>query len=60
VNAKIAGPAVVEERESTMVMNGPATAWVDPSGSLVVRLPKIEPPGSGLEPAASDRMRGKE
>ncbi|MCX5914849.1 MAG: hydantoinase/oxoprolinase family protein, partial [Deltaproteobacteria bacterium] len=38
VNAKIDGPAVVEERESTMVMNGPATAWVDPSGSLVVRL----------------------
>ena len=41
VNAKIDGPAVVEERESTMVMNGPATAWVDPSGSLVVRLPKV-------------------
>jgi N-methylhydantoinase A len=57
VNAKIAGPAVVEERESTMVMNGPATAWVDPSGSLVVRLPKVDPAGRG--PEAANRMRGK-
>jgi hypothetical protein len=50
----------VEERESTMVMNGPATAWVDPSGSLVVRLPKIEPADQGVEPTASNRIRGKE
>jgi hypothetical protein len=28
----------VEERERTVVMNGPGTAWVDPSGSLVIRL----------------------
>jgi N-methylhydantoinase A len=38
VGVKIAGPAIVEERESTVVMNGPGTAWVDPSGSLIVRL----------------------
>ena len=60
VNAKIDGPAVVEERESTMVMNGPATAWVDPSGSLVVRLPRVDPVGRGPEAPASNHMRGKE
>jgi len=38
VGARIDGPAIVEERESTLVMNGPGTAWVDPSGSLMVRL----------------------
>jgi N-methylhydantoinase A len=38
VGVKIDGPAIVEERESTVVMNGPGTAWVDPSGSLMVRL----------------------
>ena len=38
VGLKIDGPAIVEERESTLVMNGPGTAWVDPSGSLMVRL----------------------
>jgi N-methylhydantoinase A len=38
VGVKIDGPAIVEERESTLVMNGPGTAWVDPSGSLMVRL----------------------
>jgi N-methylhydantoinase A len=38
VGEKLDGPAVVEERESTLVMNGPATAWVEPSGSLMVRL----------------------
>ncbi len=38
VGVKIDGPAIVEERESTVVMNGPGTAWVDPSGSLVIRL----------------------
>ncbi|KPK89035.1 MAG: methylhydantoinase [Deltaproteobacteria bacterium SM23_61] len=38
VGVKFDGPAVVEERESTLVMNGPATAWVEPSGSLMVRL----------------------
>jgi N-methylhydantoinase A len=59
VGAKIDGPAVVEERESTVVMNGPATAWVDPSGGLVVRLPKIEPADAGLEPTASNRIQGK-
>jgi hypothetical protein len=42
VEARIQGPAIVEERESTVVMNGPAAAWVDPSGSLVVRLPRTE------------------
>jgi len=38
VGVKFDGPAVVEERESTVVINGPGTAWVDPSGSLMVRL----------------------
>jgi N-methylhydantoinase A len=38
VGVKFHGPAVVEERESTLVMNGPATAWVEPSGSLMVRM----------------------
>jgi N-methylhydantoinase A len=38
VGVKIDGPAIVEERESTVVMNGPGTAWVDSSGSLMVRL----------------------
>jgi N-methylhydantoinase A len=38
VGVKIDGPAIVEERESTVVMNGPGTAWLDPSGSLMVRL----------------------
>jgi N-methylhydantoinase A len=38
VGVKIDGPAILEERESTVVMNGPGTAWVDPSGSLMVRL----------------------
>ena len=38
VGAKIEGPAIVEEKESTVVMNGPASAWVDPSGSLIVKL----------------------
>jgi len=38
VGVKIDGPAILEERESTVVMNGPGTAWVDPSGSLMVRM----------------------
>ena len=40
LGVKIDGPAIVEERESTVVMNGPGTAWVDPSGSLMLRLAK--------------------
>jgi len=40
VGIKIDGPAILEERESTVVMSGPGTAWVDPSGSLMVRLVK--------------------
>jgi hypothetical protein len=28
----------VEERESTLVMNGPGKAWVDSSGNIMVRL----------------------
>jgi len=39
VGVKFDGPAVVEERESTLVMNGPGTAWVDPSGSMMIRIP---------------------
>jgi N-methylhydantoinase A len=38
VGVEIGGPAIVEERESTLVMNGPGTAWVDPAGNLMVRL----------------------
>jgi N-methylhydantoinase A len=37
---EIEGPAIVEEKESTLVMNGPGTARVDESGNLVVRLGK--------------------
>ncbi len=32
------GPAIVEERESTVVVNGPADMHVEPDGSLTVRL----------------------
>jgi len=60
VGVKIRGPAVVEERESTVVMNGPATAWVDPSGSLVVRLPRPDASLGDAGPDASDPIRGKE
>jgi N-methylhydantoinase A len=38
VGVKIDGPAIVEERESTLVMNGPGSAWVDSSGNIMVRL----------------------
>jgi N-methylhydantoinase A len=34
----IDGPAIVEERESTLVLNGPGSATVDESGNLVIRL----------------------
>lgn len=36
VGVQIDSPAIVEERESTVVMNGPGKAWVDPSGGLMV------------------------
>jgi len=35
---EIDGPAIVEEKESTLVMSGPGTARVDESGNLMVRL----------------------
>ena len=38
IGVEIDGPAIVEERESTLVMSGPGTARVDESGNLVVRL----------------------
>jgi N-methylhydantoinase A len=38
VDAEIEGPAIVEERESTLVMNGPGRARVDESGNMVVHL----------------------
>jgi hypothetical protein len=60
VEARIQGPAVVEERESTVVMNGPATAWVDPAGNLIVRLPAADSVKSGSEAAASGPFGGKE
>ncbi len=39
IGVKIEGPAVIEERESTIVMNGPGTAWVDSSGCVILQLP---------------------
>jgi N-methylhydantoinase A len=38
VDAEIEGPAIVEERESTLIMNGPGRARVDESGNMVVHL----------------------
>jgi N-methylhydantoinase A len=35
----ITGPAIVEERESTVVIGGPATAAVDEYHNLVIRMP---------------------
>ena len=39
-NSEFAGPAIVEERESTVVVNGPAAIRVDASNTLIVDLPK--------------------
>jgi N-methylhydantoinase A len=39
-NTELAGPAIVEERESTVVVNGPAAIRVDASNTLIVDLPK--------------------
>ncbi len=39
-NTEFAGPAIVEERESTVVVNGPAAIRVDASNNLIVDLPK--------------------
>ena len=38
VGAEIDGPAIIEERESTLVINGPGWARVDEFGNVVVRL----------------------
>jgi N-methylhydantoinase A len=38
VGTELGGPAIVEERESTLVMNGPGRAGVDESGNIVVHL----------------------
>jgi len=38
VGAEIDGPAIIEERESTLVINGPGWARVDDFGNVVVRL----------------------
>ncbi len=38
VDAEIEGPAIVEERESTIVINGPGKARVDEFGNVVIRL----------------------
>lgn len=37
-NARFAGPAVIEERESTVVVNGPATIHVDQLSNLIIDL----------------------
>ena len=39
-NSEFAGPAIVEERESTVVVNGPAAIRVDGFNNLIVDLPK--------------------
>ena len=39
-NSEFAGPAIVEERESTVVVNGPAAIRVDARNTLIVDLPK--------------------
>lgn len=39
LEVKIEGPAVIEERESTIVLNGPGTAWVESSGCIIINLP---------------------
>jgi N-methylhydantoinase A len=36
--AEIQAPAIVEERESTLVINGPATARIDSFGNIIVNL----------------------
>jgi N-methylhydantoinase A/oxoprolinase/acetone carboxylase beta subunit len=38
VGAAIEGPAIIEERESTLVMNGPGIARIDPDGNVMVQL----------------------
>jgi N-methylhydantoinase A len=38
VGADIEGPTIVEERESTLVINGPGRARVDEFGNMVIRL----------------------
>jgi len=40
IGVKIEGPAVIEERESTIVLNGPGKAWVDSSGCVILQLPR--------------------
>ena len=42
VGARLTGPAVVEEKESTLVVGPGAACEVHPSGSLVVTLPAVE------------------
>ena len=34
------GPAIIEERESTVVVNGPGNIVVDEYGNLIVDLPR--------------------
>ena len=38
----VAGPAIVEENESTTVIPSGASAWIDPHGSLIVKLANQE------------------
>ena len=42
IGAKVAGPAVVEEKESTLVFGPGAACEVHSSGSLVITLPAAE------------------
>ncbi len=38
VGSEIEGPAIVEERESTLVINGPGTARIDEFGNIILRI----------------------
>jgi N-methylhydantoinase A len=42
--ARLSGPAVVEERESTAVVPPGAEALIDPHWNLVISLPPATPP----------------
>jgi len=38
VGSEIDGPAIVEERESTLVINGPGKAWIDEFGNIILTM----------------------
>jgi N-methylhydantoinase A len=38
IGSEIEGPAIVEERESTLVINGPGTARIDDFGNIILTI----------------------